>query len=44
MAAFMIPGQFQTASGPTTLAGLLFLVAALLILWVIISIPVYFAG
>ncbi len=29
---------------PTTLSGLLFLVIALLILWVVISIPVYFAG
>ncbi|HME18614.1 MAG TPA: hypothetical protein VKF15_02625 [Nitrososphaerales archaeon] len=29
---------------PTTLSGLLFLLVALVILWVIVSIPVYFAG
>jgi hypothetical protein len=29
---------------PTTLTGLLLLIVALVILWVIISIPVYFAG
>jgi hypothetical protein len=29
---------------PTTLVGLLFLIVALVILWIIVSIPVYFAG
>ena len=38
MTALLIP------SIPTTLPGLLVLVVALVILWIIISIPVYFAG
>jgi hypothetical protein len=29
---------------PTTLLGLLFLIVSLVILWIIVSIPVYFAG
>ncbi len=36
--------QLAIPALPSTLSGLLFLIVALVILWIIISIPVYFAG
>lgn len=44
MVVFLVPGSTQGVPLPGTLGGVLFLVVALVVLWVLISIPVYFAG